>query len=74
MVDSSIALVATSPIPWTNGWSPEREASRSRDGSKWGNGIVYVGVEANRTKRVYSASGIAKEDVPALGQLIDMYV
>jgi len=73
VVDSSTALVATNPIAWTNGWGAEREASSWRDGSRWGNGIVYVGVEANRTKRIYCASGIPKEDVPPPGQLIDLY-
>ncbi|RLB40469.1 MAG: hypothetical protein DRH12_10025 [Deltaproteobacteria bacterium] len=74
VIGSSTALIATNPISWPSAWNTDREASRSYDERRWGNGIVYMGVEANRTKQVYSASGIAQDGPPNLGQIIDIYV
>ncbi len=74
VIDSTTALVATTPVPWPSNWSAHHEADSSRDEQRRGNGIVYVGVEANRTRRIYSASGAPAEGTMALGQLIDIYV
>jgi len=66
--------VATHPISWPFSWDTDEGARRSpyREGHR--NGIVYVGIEAHRRRRLYSASGIAQEDPPTLGQMVDIYV
>ncbi len=74
VIDSSIALVATTPISWFSSWSTHPEANSFREREKRGNGIVYVGIEANRTRRIYTATGIPTESPTALGQVIDIYV
>ncbi|MBW2024256.1 MAG: hypothetical protein JRI90_02475 [Deltaproteobacteria bacterium] len=71
---SPTALVALHPIPWPSSWDTYERAHQFHDKGEWKNGVVYVGVEANRTKRLYSASGLPEEEVCPMGQLIDIYV
>ena len=74
VVGQSTALVATYPICWPFSWATDEGARRSSPREGHRSGIVYVGIEANRTRGLYSASGIAQEYPPALGQIVDIYV
>ena len=74
VINSGTALVAANPISWASAWNKDREPRRSRHDLGWRNGIVYMGVEANRTKQIYSASGLPLDSLTKLGQLIDIYV
>jgi len=73
-IASSRALVATRPVPWASKWGASQQAHRFRDEQRRRNGIVYVGLEATRTRQIYSSSGRPIKEPMALGQLIDIYV
>jgi hypothetical protein len=72
--DTTMALVATNPIPWFSPWTTRHEARNFREEAGRDNGIVYVGVEANRTRQMYKATGAPTGEATSLGQLIDIYV
>lgn len=74
LADTTTALVATTPLSWLSPWGSRHETNNFGEEPGRSNGIVYVGVEANRTRQSYDRWGIATQDTAALGQLVDIYV
>jgi hypothetical protein len=50
------------------------EAGRFYDNGRHQNGIVYIGYEPDRVKRIYGATGKTAPEAHPSGRLLDIYV